>query len=83
MVQQGIVLGHRVSEKGLEVDEAKIDLISNLRVPTTVKQVISFLSHAGLYRRFLKDFTKVARPLTRLLSNDTPFEFDRSHVEAL
>jgi len=71
-----------VSERGIEVDKAKGDLISNLPVPSSVKQVRSFLGHARFYRRFIKDLSKVVCPLTNLLSKDTPFEFDESSMEA-
>ncbi|GJX02810.1 reverse transcriptase domain-containing protein [Tanacetum coccineum] len=76
MVKEGIVLGHKVSSTGLEVDKAKIDVISKLPPPTNIKGVRSFLGHAGFYRRFIKDFSKIARPLTKLLEKDTPFEFN-------
>ncbi|GJT21908.1 reverse transcriptase domain-containing protein [Tanacetum coccineum] len=76
MVKEGIVLGHKVSGAGLEVDKAKIDVISKLPPPTNVKGIRSFLGHAGFYRRFIKDFSKITRPLTKLLEKDTPFEFN-------
>jgi len=76
MVKQGIVLGHVVSHKGIEVDKAKVDLISNLPPPRTVKEIRSFLGHAGFYRRFIKDFSKIARPLCSLLAKDAPFDFN-------
>ncbi|GKE08382.1 reverse transcriptase domain-containing protein [Tanacetum coccineum] len=76
MVKEGIVLGHKVSRAGLEVDKAKIDVISKLQPPTNTKGVRIFLRHAGFYRHFIKDFSKIARPLTKLLEKDTPFEFD-------
>ncbi|GJR72155.1 reverse transcriptase domain-containing protein [Tanacetum coccineum] len=76
MVKEGIVLGQKVSEAGLEVDKAKIDVISKLPPPTNIKGIRSFLGHAGFYRRFIKDFSKIARPLTKLLEKDTPFEFN-------
>ncbi|GJX17621.1 reverse transcriptase domain-containing protein [Tanacetum coccineum] len=76
MVKEGIVLGHKVASAGLEVDKAKIDVISKLPPPTNIKSIRSFLGHAGFYRRFIKDFSKIARPLTKLLKKDTPFEFD-------
>ncbi|GJT90398.1 reverse transcriptase domain-containing protein [Tanacetum coccineum] len=76
MVKEGIVLGHKVSSAGLEVGKEKIDLISKLPPPTNIKGVTSFLGHAGFYRRFIKDFSKIARPLTKLLEKDTPFKFN-------
>ncbi|GKD91588.1 reverse transcriptase domain-containing protein [Tanacetum coccineum] len=56
----------------LEVDKAKINVISKLPPPTNIKGIRSFLRHAGFYQRFIKDFSKIARPL---LEKDTPFEF--------
>ncbi|GJX10992.1 hypothetical protein Tco_0200851 [Tanacetum coccineum] len=70
------VIGWRVSEAGLEVDKAKIDVISKLPPPTNIKGIRSFLGHAGFYQRFIKDFSKIARPLTKLLEKDTSFELD-------
>ncbi|KAH9670818.1 hypothetical protein KPL70_017120 [Citrus sinensis] len=82
MIKQGIVLGHIISSKGIEVDKAKVDLISNLPPPKTVREVRSFLGHAGFYRRFIKDFSKVSRPLCNLLAKDVPFIFDDSCLVA-
>ena len=76
MVTQGIVLGHIVSSRGIEVDKSKIDLVRHLPLPTSVRDVRSFLGHAGFYRRFIKDFSKIARPLSSLLQKDVPFHFD-------
>ncbi|GJX16453.1 reverse transcriptase domain-containing protein [Tanacetum coccineum] len=76
MVTEGIVLGHKVSCKGLEVDKAKIDVIAKLPLPTNVKAVRSFLGHAGFYRRFIKDFSKISRPMMKLLEKDSVFNFD-------
>jgi hypothetical protein len=82
MVQEGIVLGHIVSKRGIEVDRAKVELIENLPSPTSVKQIRSFLGHAGFYRRFIKDFSKISRPLCSLLAKDIPFNFDEACHEA-
>lgn len=81
MVKQGIVLGHVVLSKGIEVDKAKVDLITNLPPPTTVKGVRSLLGHAGFYRRFIKDFSKIAGPLSNLLAKDAEFVFDEACLE--
>ena len=78
MVTEGIVLGHMISAVGLEVDQAKVSIIRNLMPPTTVMGIKSFLGHAGFYRRFIKDFSKIARPICRLLEKDTKFYFDES-----
>ena len=77
MVREGIVLGHMISAAGLEVDQAKVSIIRNLRLPTTVKGIRSFLGHARFYRRFIRDFSKFSRPLCRLLEKDTKFNFDK------
>lgn len=75
MVQEGIILGHLVSSKGIEVDRAKVDVIEKLPPPTSVKAIRSFLGHAGFYRRFIKDFSKIANHLCKLLEKDNPFVF--------
>ena len=75
MVNEGIVLGHKVSERGIEVDKAKVDAIEKMSYPQDIKGIRSFLDHAGFYRRFIKDFFKISRPLTNLLQKDVPFVF--------
>src|SRR6185437_8392191 len=76
MVREGIVLGHLVSERGIEVDKAKIEVIEQLPPPMNVKGIRSFLGHAGFYRHFIKDFFQIFRPLTSLLAKDAPFDFN-------
>ena len=73
MVNQGIVLGHIISSRGIEVDKAKIELISQLPSPTNVKTARQFLGNAGFYRRFIKDFSKIAKPLYKLLEKVAKF----------
>ena len=75
MVREGIVLGHRVSSNGIEVDKAKVDVIEKLPIPTSVKDVRSFLGHAGFYRKFIRDFSKITKPLSNLLMKDVKFDF--------
>ncbi|GJV49475.1 reverse transcriptase domain-containing protein [Tanacetum coccineum] len=74
--------GHKVSSAGLEVDKAKIDVIAKLRPPTNVKAVRSFLGHVGFYRRFIKDFSKISRPMTKLIEKDSIFDFNEECIEA-
>nr|GEV75354.1 reverse transcriptase domain-containing protein [Tanacetum cinerariifolium] len=82
MVKEGIVLGHKISKKGIEVDKAKIEVISKLPHPATFKGIRSFLGHAGFYRRFIKDFSKISRPMTHLLEKNAPFVFFDDCVQA-
>nr|GEW86005.1 reverse transcriptase domain-containing protein [Tanacetum cinerariifolium] len=82
MVKEGIVLGHKILQKGIEVDKAKIEVISKLPHPTTVKGIRSFLEHAGFYRRFIKDFSKISRPMTHLLEKNASFIFFDDCVQA-
>ncbi|CAN6554661.1 unnamed protein product [Malus baccata var. baccata] len=82
MVRQGIVLGHIVSERGIEVDKSKIDLIRYLPSPTSVREIRSFLGHAGFYRRFIKDFSKISNPLCHLLQKDVAFDFNEECEKA-
>jgi len=76
MVRHEIVVAHEISKKGIEVDKAKIEVIVKLPMPKYVKDIRSFLGHVGFYRRFIKDFSKVTRPLTNLLVKDVSFTFD-------
>ena len=78
MLQEGIDLGHRVSRKGIEPDNTKIEVINKLPPPTSVKGIRSFLGHAGFYRKFIKNFFKISKPLCMLLEHDRPFNFDEN-----
>nr|GEU60546.1 reverse transcriptase domain-containing protein [Tanacetum cinerariifolium] len=63
MVKEGIIIDHKISKNGIEVDKAKVDVIAKLPHPTTVKGICSFLGHGGLYRQFIQDFLKIAQPI--------------------
>ncbi|RDX83524.1 Retrovirus-related Pol polyprotein from transposon 17.6, partial [Mucuna pruriens] len=82
MVTEGIVLGHLVSNRGIEVDKAKIDIITSLPNPASVREVRSFLGHASFYKRFIKNFSTLALPLSKLLQKDVEFNFDQPCIEA-
>ncbi|PRQ24473.1 putative nucleotidyltransferase, Ribonuclease H [Rosa chinensis] len=82
IVDEGIVLGHVVSSRGIEVDKAKIDLIARLPPPTSVKGVRSFLGHAGFYRRFIENFSLISKPLCDLLAKDSKFVFTSDCLRA-
>nr|GEV77701.1 DNA-directed DNA polymerase [Tanacetum cinerariifolium] len=82
MVKEGIVLDHKISKNGIEVDRAKVDVIAKLPHPTTVKGIRSFLGHADFYRRFIQDFSKISRPMTHLLEKNTPFIFFEDYIKA-
>jgi len=82
MVQEGTVLGHKISKKGIKVDKAKLDVIDKLPPPVNVKGIHSFLGHARFYRRFIKDFSKIAKPLSNLLNKEVVFVFNEECLEA-
>jgi hypothetical protein len=82
MVKQGIVLGHVIFERGIEVDKAKIEAVEKLPPLTDVKSLRSFLGHARFYRRLIKDFSKITKPLTHLLQKDVAFDFDEKCLAA-
>ncbi|XP_060177749.1 uncharacterized mitochondrial protein AtMg00860-like [Lycium barbarum] len=82
MVREGIVLGHKVSKRGLEIDRVKVEVIEKLPPSVSVKGVRSFLGHAGFYRRFIKDFSKISSPMCRLLEKEVKFLFDDVCIKA-
>ena len=73
---KGVVLGHIISQNGIEVDPAKIKVISNLSIPQNMKDIRSFLGHTGYYKHFIENFTKIATPLFKLLSKDVEFAWN-------
>ena len=82
MVREGIVLGYRVSSKGIEVDLAKVSTIKKLPPPINVKGIRSFIGHAHFYQRFIKDYSKIVKPLRNLLEKDATFIFDEIYLRA-
>jgi hypothetical protein len=82
MVKQGIVLGHVISERGIEMDKSKIETVEKLPPPTNIKLLRNFFGHAGFYRRFIKDFSKITKPLTQLLQKDVEYDFDEECLHA-
>ena len=82
MVQEGIVLGHRVSKEGTEVDKAKIEVIEKLPPLSSVKGIWSFLGHTGFFKRFINDFSKISKPLCQLLELNKEFNFDEACLKA-
>ncbi|GJT47033.1 reverse transcriptase domain-containing protein [Tanacetum coccineum] len=82
MVKEGIILGHKISKARIEVDKAKVDVIAKSPYPTNIKGIRSFLGNAGFYKRFIKDFSKIARPMTQLLMKDTKFVFSSECIKS-
>ena len=76
MFTEGIILGHHISGSGMRVDPTKIHIITQIRIPSSQKEVRSFLGHAGYYRRFIMNFTSLATPLFKLLSKKDEFKWD-------
>ena len=82
MVQEGVVLGHIILKRGIELDRAKAEVIERLPPLSSIKGVRSFLGDLSFYRRFIKDFLKIAKPLTHLFIKDVPFEFNEECLSA-
>ena len=82
MVQEGIVLGRRISVRRIEIDKKKIEAKEKLPPPSSVKGIRSFLGHTWFYRQLIKDFSRIAKPLSSLLVQGTPFDFDEQCVQA-
>ena len=82
MVQHGIDLDYKIFRNGIELDKAKIKVIAKLPIPKCVKEIRSFLGHAGFYRRFIKDFSKITKLLTNPLVKDVSFIFDDGYLIA-
>jgi hypothetical protein len=83
MVKQGIVLGHVLSERGIEVDKAKVETVGQLPPLTDIKSFRSFLGHTKFYIRFIKDFSTITKPLMHLLQKDMAFDFNEKCLAAL
>jgi len=66
-------LGHILSEDGISVDPSKVQEVLDCKAPTSVHEVWSFLGLARYYRRSIPDFTKIAKPMTKLLQKDVKF----------
>ena len=82
MVTKGTVLGHIVSKTGMEIDPRKIEIIKELEYPKNLRQICSFLGHVGFYRRFIQNFSKIAKPLTELLEKEKEFHFSENYILA-
>jgi len=82
MVKRGIVLGHEISRAGVGVYKEKVEVIAKIPEPKCIKDIRFFLGHAGFYKRFIKEFSKIARSLMNLLGEDLPFYFDNGCLKS-
>jgi hypothetical protein len=75
-------LGHTISQDGIAVDLEKVQEVTDWKPPTTVRQIRSFLGLAGYYRRFIPDFSRIAKPMTELLKKGVKFDWDQKCEDA-
>jgi hypothetical protein len=66
-------LGHTISSDGISIDPSKVQEVMDWKPPTSVHQIRSFLYLAGYYRRFIRDFSKIAKPMTERLKKRVKF----------
>jgi hypothetical protein len=75
-------LGHTISQDGIAVDPEKVQEVMDWKPPTTVRQIQSFLGLAGYYRRFIPDFSRIAKPMTKLLKKGVKFDWNQKCEDA-
>jgi hypothetical protein len=75
-------LGHTISSEGISIDPSKVQEVMDWKPPTSVHQIRSFLGLAGYYRRFIPDFSRIAKPMTELLKKEIKFVWDDKYEEA-
>ena len=78
MVKEGIVLGHKISKRAIEVDRSKIEVIEKLTPPVSISGIRSFLGHVVFYMRLMKELSKILNPLGNILENEVKFVFDNT-----
>ncbi|PWG75138.1 hypothetical protein DF186_14215, partial [Enterococcus hirae] len=76
-----IVLEHKISNKKIEINQTKIEIIKKLPPPANIKTIRNFLKHTEFYRKFIKNFSKITKPLNNLLTTDTPFIFNKEYLQ--
>jgi hypothetical protein len=75
-------LGHTISQDGISVDPEKVQEVMDWKPPTTVRQIRSFLGLAGYYRRFIPDFSRIAKPMTELLKKGVRYDWSQKAEDA-
>ncbi|XP_047263627.1 uncharacterized protein LOC124896133 [Capsicum annuum] len=83
MVKEYIILCHKMSKQGIEVYRANKEAMEDVPPPVLVKGIRSFLGHAGFFKRFIKDISKIANPLCKLLEREVKFVFDDACLKDL
>jgi hypothetical protein len=76
LLTEGIVLCHHISGTGIRVDPTNINIISQIKIPRSKKEIRSFLGHVSYYRRFIQNFTNLASPLFKLITKYVQFYWD-------
>jgi hypothetical protein len=75
-------LGHTISGDSISIDPSKVQELMDWKSPTTVHQIRSFLGLSGYYRRFIPDFSRIAKPMTELLKKGVKFSWDQKCEDA-